>query len=1071
MIACIALACSLPARAQFNILGAINGTTDTVTLTVTGPLSAPFFSGAGSYALTALPNGTYTIVPNLAGYTFSPASRVVTVAGASVTNADFTATPVGGPIIANFTPTIGTTGSTITINGSNFIGVTEVRFGGITAASFSIVSASQLTAVVSSTGATGNVDVVNAIGTASLAGFTFTTGTVSVTNASAPVISSIANVSILANSTSAVIAFVVSDADTPVAVLTLFASSSDQTILQNGKISFSGSGSTRGVQFTPEKDAVGTVQVTIGVYDGQFTGATTISVTILPPSTPLITSFTPAAAQRFDQVRIVGRNLSGATQVFFGGTAALGLSVAGDTLITATVGTGASGSITVLAAGGIASAPGFTFLGPAPIIAGFNPTRGVAGTQVRIFGQNFVNVTNVTFGGVAAASINLISATEIQAVVGNGATGAVRVLTVDNSGSLAGFTYVPAPSVVGFAPSVGVAGTQVSIYGFGLLTTRRVRFGGVDAASFTIVSDTQVDAILGTGASGAVETLTDGGTASRAGFTYLGSGQTNLLVSGFSPTAQFADSAITIFGIGFSAANGVSIGGAAAQYQILSDTQIRAFVSRFAASGSVTVSSPLASSSVAGFTLLQPSNQGLPPTISTIPSQTAQAGTVLSIPFVVGSLSVPASALRVTASSSNPLLVPNGNVGISGTDAARTLIIQTLTGQTGQTIITLTVSDGQRSASTGFILSVTAPPQVPIITGFTPTSAGAGESVLISGTGLAGATEVTFGGVAARLVSASDTQIVAIVGGGASGEVRVRTAQGTAARSGFIFATPPIITSFFPTTIVTSGTVTISGTGFVEPAFVTFGGIPAAQAVVQSSERIVAVVTNGATGDVRVTTSRGSSTLGGFTFVPAGRNIPPSISPIPNQFSLPNRSLGPIAFTVDDINFPATALQVYPASSNQTLLPVQNIVVSGAGAARTVSLFPTANQTGSSLVTLVVYNGVLTNSTQFLVTVQNTTAVRDAANGALSGVLNDAAWTVFPNPTNDKLTVQAELDAPVTLTLKLSSMLGETMTASSHSASAGAFTTNLDLSALAAGVYTLEVCDGRHFWVRSIVKR
>jgi hypothetical protein len=362
---------------------------------------------------------------------------------------------------------------------------------------------------------------------------------------------------------------------------------------------------------------------------------------------------------------------------------------------------------------------------------------------------------------------------------------------------------------------------------------------------------------------------------------------------------------------------------------------------------------------------------------------------------------------------------------------------------------------------------VTAPPQqVLTITGFTPTSAGAGEAVIITGTGLANATNVSFGGVQARSWSSSDTQITAIVGAGASGDVRVTTPQNAVARPGFTFATPPIITSFVPTTIVTSGTVTISGTGFVEPAFVSFGGIPAVQAVVQSSERIVAVVTNGATGDVRVTTPGGSSTLSGFTFIPAGRNIPPSISPIPNQFSLPNRSIGPIAFTVDDVNFPTTALQVYANSSNQDLLPTQNIFFSGSGTLRTVTLVPTAGQTGSSLVTVVVFNGLRISDTQFRVTVQNTTSA--VGN---TGAASDEAWEVFPNPVTESLMLQTRRAAPATITLKLSSVLGQTMMKSSQIALAGDFAEQIDVSGFASGVYTLEISDGVRFWVRQIVKR
>ena len=45
--------------------------------------------GTGAYSIPNAPAGTYTLTPSLTGYSFSPASRTVTVAGAAVTGQDF----------------------------------------------------------------------------------------------------------------------------------------------------------------------------------------------------------------------------------------------------------------------------------------------------------------------------------------------------------------------------------------------------------------------------------------------------------------------------------------------------------------------------------------------------------------------------------------------------------------------------------------------------------------------------------------------------------------------------------------------------------------------------------------------------------------------------------------------------------------------------------------------------------------------------------------------------------------------------------------------------------------------
>jgi len=76
----------------------------------------------------------------------------------------------------------------------------------------------------------------------------------------------------------------------------------------------------------------------------------------------------------------------------------------------------------------------------------------------------------------------------------------------------------------------------------------------------------------------------------------------------------------------------------------------------------------------------------------------------------------------------------------------------------------------------------------PVITSFSPTTAGNGETVVISGTYFTGATAVKFGNVnATSFVVNSDTQITAVVGNGASGDVFVQNSAGSDTEGGFIF--------------------------------------------------------------------------------------------------------------------------------------------------------------------------------------------------------------------------------------------------------------------------------------------
>ncbi|MFY7999642.1 MAG: IPT/TIG domain-containing protein, partial [Candidatus Kapaibacteriota bacterium] len=78
------------------------------------------------------------------------------------------------PTVTSFVPTSAYALQAVTINGTNFTGATQVQFGGVNAAWFTVVSATQIRAVVPIGGASGNVSVTTGLGTGSLAGFTFT---------------------------------------------------------------------------------------------------------------------------------------------------------------------------------------------------------------------------------------------------------------------------------------------------------------------------------------------------------------------------------------------------------------------------------------------------------------------------------------------------------------------------------------------------------------------------------------------------------------------------------------------------------------------------------------------------------------------------------------------------------------------------------------------------------------------------------------------------------------------------------------------------------------------------------
>ena len=183
-----------------------------------------------------------------------------------------------------------------------------------------------------------------------------------------------------------------------------------------------------------------------------------VTVTTLVP--PTITDFSPEAdVVGGTIVTITGTDFTGATAVSFGGVAASSFAVVSPTSITAVVApAGASGNVSVTTPGGTVSLAGFTFLPPTSI-SSFSPASATTGQTVTIIGSGFTGVSEVTFGGSAAKSFEVVSSTSITAVVANGTSGDVSVTAAGGTGSKAGFTFnlcleitAPANITVNVAP-------------------------------------------------------------------------------------------------------------------------------------------------------------------------------------------------------------------------------------------------------------------------------------------------------------------------------------------------------------------------------------------------------------------------------------------------------------------------------------------------------------------------------------------------------------------------------------------------------------------------------------------
>ena len=213
------------------------------------------------------------------------------------------------------------------------------------------------------------------------------------------------------------------------------------------QVTFNGTAATA---FTVNSATQLTVTVPTGVATGPIgvvaptgTGTSAMPFTVGPP--PVITSFSPASGYVGSSVVLTGTGFTGATQVTFNGTAATVVAVNSDTQITVTVPAGASTGpirVTTPVSTGV-SVTSFTVV-PAPVIASFTPTRGVAGTPVVITGFYFTGATSVTFNGTVAPGFVVNSDNQITVNAPAGVTtGPIRVVTVAGTGISAGNFEVP----------------------------------------------------------------------------------------------------------------------------------------------------------------------------------------------------------------------------------------------------------------------------------------------------------------------------------------------------------------------------------------------------------------------------------------------------------------------------------------------------------------------------------------------------------------------------------------------------------------------------------------------------
>jgi len=378
-----------------------------------------------------------------------------------------------------------------------------------------------------------------------------------------------------------------------------------------------------------------------------------VPFTVVGPG-PFVSGFDPVYGNAGTQVYLDGLHLTSVTSVTFNGVPGANLYNQADTRIRVDAPTGVtSGPLQVISPQGIFTTSS-NFFGP-PVITGFSPVLARAGTNVLIAGTNFLGATSVLFGNLTASFI-VLSNHAVQAIVPDGTVSAPVRVNVPRSAFITSTNLRMQPTITGFVPSNGVPTSVVSLAGAALNEgATAVKFGGLNAASFTVVGYGQIDATVPAGATNAGISV----TTSNGAFTTIPIFYVPPVITGFSSSNSPAGSLITILGRNLLGTTGVSFNGTTTTFSPPTEnTRLQVTVPFGFATGPVTVTTPGGSTVSTGKCYGAPSLTGFSP-MNGLPGTTVTiTGTNLDGAFQVLFNGLPASSFGVINNNSLQATVP-----------------------------------------------------------------------------------------------------------------------------------------------------------------------------------------------------------------------------------------------------------------------------------------------------------------------------------------------------------------------------------------------------------------------------
>ena len=296
---------------------------------------------------------------------------VRSAAGTGYSSTDFIVGGAVAPTLLSASPSNGSIKTEVTLTGTGFTGVTNVKFNSVSALSFTFINDTTVKAVVPDFGAAvGNIVIFTSHGDTGASGVTFT-------------VNSPANISFSPTS---------GPEGTPVTITgTGFTGASSVMFHLTPATSFTVVNDTTIQAIVPAGAADGKITVTTPGGPGESIG----SFDVTPGVAPSLDFFSPGSGPAGTPVTLTGSHFLSATAVTFNGVAATFM-VINDTTITTTVpALATTGPIVVTNPHGTSSnLTDFTVTaGVFPTITSFSPGNGPVSTPVTLIGTGFTGAT------------------------------------------------------------------------------------------------------------------------------------------------------------------------------------------------------------------------------------------------------------------------------------------------------------------------------------------------------------------------------------------------------------------------------------------------------------------------------------------------------------------------------------------------------------------------------------------------------------------------------------------------------------------------------------------------------